>query len=73
MPVLNTTDTVPTQDTVNQTVTQNTTTSVPIDANVDQIITNASLNQKETVKISGPIDPDIEKFFSDYEYSFKII
>ena len=73
MPVLNTTDTVPTQDTVNQTVTQNTTTSVPIDANVDQIITNASLNQKETVKISGPIAPDIEKFFSDYEDSFKRI
>jgi hypothetical protein len=37
MPVLNTTDTVPRQDTVNQTVTQNTTTSVPIDTNVDQL------------------------------------
>ena len=73
MPVLNTTDTVPTQDTVNQTATQDTTTSVPIDTNVDQIITNASLNQKETVKISGPIAPDIEKFFSDYEDYFKII
>ena len=73
MPVLNTTDTVPRQDTVNQTVTQDTTTSVPIDTNVDQIITNASLNQRETVKTSGPIAPDIEKFFSDYEDSFKRI
>ena len=73
MPVLNTTDTVPRQDTVNQTVTQDTTTSVPIDTNVDQIITNASINQRETVKTSGPIAPDIEKFFSDYEDSFKRI
>jgi len=73
MPVLNTTDTVPRQDTVNQPVTQDTTTSVPIDTNVDQIITNAALNQKETVKTSRPIAPDIEKFFSDYEDSFKRI